>query len=91
MKTKGHVHCPANGWDCPYYTDEGHPCRCMLENPMEDCDDFAAFWDPEDDYHDDDWDPCDTCEHFGAETTTDVTCCNLCENACYFSKRRGCE
>ena len=52
---KKHIHCPANAWDCPYYTDEGHPCRCILENPMEDCDDFAFYWEPEDDYVDDDW------------------------------------
>ena len=52
---KKHIHCPANAWDCPYYTDEGHPCRCTLENPMEDCDDFAFFWESEDDYIDDDW------------------------------------
>ena len=50
-----HIHCPVNGWDCPYYTDEIHPCRCTLENPMEDCDDFAAMWDEGDDYIDDDW------------------------------------
>ena len=50
-----HIHCPVNGWDCPYYTDENHPCRCTLENPMEDCDDFAAMWDEFDNYIDDDW------------------------------------
>lgn len=50
-----HIHCPINGWDCPYYTDENHPCRCTLENPMEDCDDFAAMWDEFDNYIDDDW------------------------------------
>ena len=50
-----HIHCPVNGWDCPYYTDENHPCRCTLANPMEDCDDFATFWDEGDDYIDDDW------------------------------------
>ena len=50
-----HIHCPINGWDCPYYTDENHPCRCTLENPMEDCDDFAAMWDEFDNYIDDNW------------------------------------
>jgi hypothetical protein len=50
-----HIHCPVNGWDCPYYTNKNHPCRCTLENPMEDCDDFATFWDEGDDYIDDDW------------------------------------
>lgn len=50
-----HIHCPVNGWDCQYYTDENHPCRCTLEDPMQDCDDFALFWDYGDDYIDDDW------------------------------------
>ena len=50
-----HIHCPVNGWDCPYYTDENHPCRCTLADPMKDCDDFATFWDGDDDYVDDDW------------------------------------
>ena len=50
-----HIHCPVNGWDCPYYTDENHPCRCTLADPMKDCDDFATFWDEGDDYVDDDW------------------------------------
>ena len=50
-----HIHCPVNGWDCSYYTDENHSCRCTLEDPMQDCDDFATFWDEDDDYIDDDW------------------------------------
>ena len=45
-----HIHCPVNGWDCPYYTDKNHPCRCTLENPMEDCDDFETLWDESDNY-----------------------------------------
>lgn len=52
---KNHIHCPVNGWDCPYYTDKGHPCRCTLENPIEECDDFASIWNIDDDYIDDDW------------------------------------
>lgn len=28
---------------------------CTLENPIEDCDDFATMWDRDDDYIDDDW------------------------------------
>ena len=53
-----HIHCPVNGYDCPYYTDEDHPCRCTLEDPMGDCDDFYAMWGDdttEEDYTDDDW------------------------------------
>lgn len=55
MQIVKHIHCPVNGYDCPYYTDKNHPCRCTLANPMEDCDDFATFWDEGDDYIDDDW------------------------------------
>lgn len=54
MKIK-HIHCPVNGTDCPYYTDHGHPCRCVLQNPYIDCDDFANMWDFDDDWIDDDW------------------------------------
>ena len=48
-----HVHCPANGWDCPYFAFEGASGCCMLYpefDPYQECDDFAAFWDEEDDY-----------------------------------------
>lgn len=49
---KKHFHCPVNGFDCPYYKDEkNHPCVCILENPYEECDDFACLWgdcEPED-------------------------------------------
>ena len=55
MQIVKHIHCPVNGYDCPYYTDENHPCRCTLADPMKDCDDFATFWDEGDDYIDDDW------------------------------------
>ena len=47
-----HIHCTANRWNCPYYTDENHPCRCTLTDPIKDCDNFAAFWDKDDDYID---------------------------------------
>ena len=50
-----HIHCPVNGWDCPYYTDNEHPCRCTIDDPMTECDDFASMWDEDDDYFDDDW------------------------------------
>ena len=49
-----HIHCPVNGWDCPHYSDDGHPCRCTLSHPEEECDDFLAFWDLGDDWFDDD-------------------------------------
>ena len=57
MKQK-HIHCPVNGWDCPYYSDTPQECLCTMPNeglnPMEECDDFASQWDEEDDYWDDD-------------------------------------
>lgn len=51
MKTEGHVHCPVNGWDCPYYSCSPIPCQCTIENPMEQCDDFYTMWgDTDEDY-----------------------------------------
>jgi len=41
------IYCPVNGWDCPYWRENG---KCVIDNPMEDCDDFAFFWDDWDDY-----------------------------------------
>ena len=40
------VFCPVNGWDCPYFK-EG---ECKIENPIEECDDFAFFWDADEEY-----------------------------------------
>ena len=59
-----HIHCPVNGWDCPYYTDEDHPCRCTLEDPLKDCDDFGSFWEEGDDFVDDDWEEHDWDERY---------------------------
>ena len=53
-----HIHCPVNGYDCPYHTDKDHPCRCTLEDPIKDCDDFYAMWGDDitrEEYTDDDW------------------------------------
>lgn len=47
---KGHIHCPVCAWDCPYFDANG--C-CMMypdSDPLEECDDFAYFWDEGDDY-----------------------------------------
>ena len=82
-----HIHCPVNAWDCPYYTDEGHPCRCKLDDPYHDCDDFATVWEEEDDYIDDDWDACPSCEHFGDMRLEDVSCCACCETGQFYDKR----
>lgn len=83
-----HIHCPVNGWDCPYYTDEGHPCRCTLSDPLHDCDDFATFWDEGDEYTDDDWDACETCQNLDQDTTDKVACCNCCEVAEFYCPRK---
>ena len=83
-----HIHCPVNGWDCPYYTDEGHPCRCILDDPYNDCDDFAAMWDKDDDYIDDDWDACETCGHFIEEDVHDVAACCCCTYGNFYEKGR---
>ena len=40
------IYCPVNGWDCPYYKNG----ECGIENPLSDCDDFACFWDEDDDF-----------------------------------------
>ncbi len=49
-ENKGHIHCPANAWDCPYFDANG--CCMMYPNadPKEECDDFYYFWDEDDDY-----------------------------------------
>lgn len=51
-KATGHIHCPVNGWDCPYFDANG--C-CMMYpefDPIEECDDFYSIWgdDEEADY-----------------------------------------
>lgn len=49
-ENKGHIHCPVNAWDCPYFDANG--C-CMMypdADPKEECDDFYYFWDEDDDY-----------------------------------------
>ena len=41
-----HIHCPVNGYDCPYWKSG----VCQLDDPMEECDDFASVWDEDDEY-----------------------------------------
>lgn len=41
------VYCPVNGWDCPYWQKDG---SCTIKDPIHECDDFATFWDEDDDY-----------------------------------------
>lgn len=41
-KHKGEIiYCPVNGWDCSY-CENG---ICYINDPMEECDDFAACFD----------------------------------------------
>lgn len=49
MKVKV-IYCPVNGWDCPYY--DANECCMMYPNtdPIDECDDFATFWNKGDDY-----------------------------------------
>ncbi len=35
------TYCTVNGFDCPYYKNG----ICHIDDPMEDCDDFAMFFD----------------------------------------------
>ena len=35
------VYCPVNGWDCPYFKNN----FCTIENPEENCDNFALIAD----------------------------------------------
>ena len=77
-----HYHCPVNDYTCPYYSDEGHPCRCLLNDPYEECDDFYFHWGDDVERHeftDHDWNPCETCRHNGDETLEDVSSCACCE------------
>ena len=36
-----HTYCPVNGWDCPY-CDKNNVCH--IDDPVEDCDDWCAFF-----------------------------------------------
>ena len=85
-----HIHCPVNGWDCPYYSDSPIPCQCTLEDPMNECDDFATMWDLDDDYicHEHCC-GCRTCSHDEQFTTDDVASCNCCENHSFYSPRKS--
>lgn len=86
---KKHIHCPVNGWDCPYYSNSPIPCQCTLEDPLHECDDFAVMWDEGDDYFcDGACRGCDTCTHSDQFTIDDVACCNCCDHYEYYSPRK---
>lgn len=54
-KPKGHIHCPCNGTDCPYW-EKGicslYSAELNWQDPMKECGDFGMFWDEDDDYID---------------------------------------
>ena len=41
-----HIHCPANGWDCPYWVKG----LCTIGDPLTECDDFGFFYKEGEDY-----------------------------------------
>ncbi len=91
MKVKGHVHCPVNGWDCPYFSCAPIPCQCMIENPMEECDDFYSIWGDCEDEEEytcyNECKSCDGCVHSNQFTLDDVASCNCCEDYSYYTPK----
>ena len=47
---EGKIYCVVNGWDCPYYGEKGICTMYPNADPIDECDDFATFWDKGDDY-----------------------------------------
>lgn len=44
------IYCTVNGWDCPYWEKDG---RCKLGvSAIDECDDFATFWNPNEEFWD---------------------------------------
>lgn len=50
MNKKEKIYCPVNGWDCPYWRKDGTCSMYPKANPIDECDDFAFFWEENDDY-----------------------------------------
>lgn len=46
MRNGKPIYCTVNGWDCDYYKDG----VCYIANPIEDCEDFAFFFDSWEEY-----------------------------------------
>jgi len=44
------IYCPVNGWDCPYWREDGACAMYPDADPIEECEDFGVFWDVGDDY-----------------------------------------
>ena len=51
MKLIKKFYCVVNGWDCPYWKKDG---SCSMvddgDDPVMECDDASAFWEPDEDY-----------------------------------------
>lgn len=47
---KGKIYCVVNAWDCPYWRKDGTCSMYPDADPIDECDDFATFWDESDDY-----------------------------------------
>jgi hypothetical protein len=43
---EGHVHCPVNAWDCPYFGKHDICTMWPDSDPREECDDFGYYCDP---------------------------------------------
>ena len=46
MKDTEKIFCPVNGWDCPYWKEDG-TCGMKEEegcHPLEECDDYYFFF-----------------------------------------------
>ena len=46
----GKIYCPVNGWDCPYFSTDGTCTVYPASDPIDECDDFAYFWQKGDSY-----------------------------------------
>ena len=49
-ENKGHIHCPVNAWDCPYFSKHDICTMYPEDDPIDHCDDFMTFWEPGEDY-----------------------------------------
>lgn len=47
MRNGEPIYCPVNGYDCPYCDSK---LICHIADPIEDCDDFACFWESWEEY-----------------------------------------
>lgn len=52
MKLTKKFFCPVNGWDCPYWKEDGS-CHMVDKgwDPVQECTDAMMMWDDDDDYY----------------------------------------